>query len=167
MNAKRFLRCLVLTLVLCLMFVPVMASAKANVKHCSGTEVLIQVVNPGVWTNPDGNIHVRGMVSEYIEQMNCPESSGINTVIMNANWDANYVGPIWGTSNLETSYSGGGVWKVSWSGKTNPDGTFYYKGTGKGISGSVTGLKIKVYGYSNEPNGTTFIETTIRYPGDK
>lgn len=167
MNTKRILRYLVLTVVICLMFVPVMASAKATVKHCSGTEIFGQTIDPGVWTFPDGNIHVRGMVSEYLEQMDCPETSGTNTVIMNANWDANYVGPIWGTSRLETSYSGGGVWRVSWRGKTSPDGTFWYKGTGKGISGSVTGLKLKIFGYTNEPNGTTFIESRILYPGGK
>ena len=95
MKAKRLSNYLIFALVFLLMIVPVGVSAKATVKHCSGTETLIQMLNPGVWKFPDGNVHVRGMVSEYTEEMSCPEGSGTNTVIMNANWDANYVGPIW------------------------------------------------------------------------
>jgi hypothetical protein len=166
MKAKRLTICLSLALLLSLLVVPLVASAKTTVKHCSGTESLIQTLNPGVWTFPDGNIHVRGMVSEYVEQMNCPEVSGTNIVVMNANWDANYTGPMWGTTHLETSYKGGGIWKGSWSGKLNRDGTLSYTGTSQGISGSVEGLIIKVHGYTNEPNGATFVEITILDPGD-
>jgi hypothetical protein len=142
------------------------ASAKTTVKQCSGTEILMQLLNPGAWKFPDGNIHVRGMVSKYEEQMNCPEVSGTNIVVMNANWDANYTGPMWGTNRLETPYAGGGVWKGSWSGKLNSDGTMSYTGTSKGVSGSVAGLILKVHGYTNEPDGPTFVEITIRDPGD-
>jgi hypothetical protein len=162
MKKRSLSKYLILALVLFLMIVPVGVSAQTTVKHCFGTESLIDVLNPGNWTFPDGNIHVRGMVSQYNEQMNCPEISGTNTVVMNANWDANYTGPMWGTNYLETP---NGDWKGSWSGKLNPDGTLSYTGVSKGISGSVVGLKLKVYGYSQEPNGPTFIEITIRDPG--
>jgi hypothetical protein len=153
---------LILALVLCLIIVPVGVSAQTTVKRCSGTESLIDMLNPGNWTFPDGNIHVRGMINQYKEQMNCPEVSGTNTVVMNANWDANYTGPMWGTTYQETP---SGVWKGFWSGKLNPDGTLSYTGVSKGISGSVVGLILKVNGYTNVPNGPTFVETTIRDPG--
>jgi hypothetical protein len=166
MKTNRLFIGLIIALVLCLMIAPLTVSAKTAVKHCYGTETMIRMIDPGAWTFPDRNIHVRGMTSEYIEQISCPENSGTNTVVMNANWDENYVGPIWGTSELVTPYEGGGVWKVAWSGKINPDGTFSYKGVGKGVSGSVSGLHIKVYGYTEQPNGTTFIESTIFNPGD-
>jgi hypothetical protein len=142
------------------------ASAKTAVKQCSGTETIFKSHDPGVWTFPDGNIHVRGMVTSYVEQSNCPEVSGINTVVMNANWDANFIGPMWGTNNLETSYGDGGIWKGTWSGKLNSDGTMSYTGTSKGVSGSVSGLILKVHGYTYEPDGPTYVEITIRDPGD-
>ena len=162
MNAKRLSNYLILTLLLSLMIVPTAASAKTAVKHCSGTETIIETLDHGAWAFPDGNIHVRGMVSQYAEEIDCPGMSGTNTVVMNANWDANYTGPMWGTNQLETH---NGVWKRSWSGKLNPDGTLSYKGVSRGISGSATGLILKVYGYTEEPNGPTFIEITMPDPG--
>lgn len=166
MKAKQLTIYMGIALLLCLVVVPAVASAKTNVKHCSGTESLIETLDPGVWTFPDGNIHMRGMVSEYAEEMNCPEVNGTNTVVMNANWDANYIGPMWGTNRLVTSYAGGGVWRGYWSGKLNPDGTLSYTGSSQGVSGSVDGLILKVHGYTNEPDGPTFVEITIRDPGE-
>ncbi len=163
MITKRWSTILILALVLSLLAVPAVASAKATVKHCIGTEILLELLDPGVWTFPNGNIHVRGMTSLYEEVMDCPEVSGINTVIMNANWDENYAGPIWGTSILETPSDGGGVWHTTWHGKTFADGTFYYKGVGRGVSGSVEGLKLRIYAYAN-PDGSTTAEIVVLDP---
>jgi hypothetical protein len=162
MKGKRYFKYFLLALVVCLMILPAGVSAQAIETHCSGSETLMDYLNPGMWSFPDGNIHVRSMVSKYAEEMNCLGMSGTNTVAMNANWDGNYTGPIWGTNLLETAR---GIWKGSWSGKLNPDGTLSYTGINRGISGSVTGLILKVYGYTEEPGGPTFIEVVIRDPG--
>ena len=163
MGAKRMSIYLIIALLLALLAVPSLASAKATVKHCLGVEIFDDVISVGDWTFPDGNIHVRGRTSRYLEQMDCEETSGTNIVTMNANWDANYAGPIWGTSLLTTPYALGGVWSTTWHGKTFPDGTFYYKAVGRGVSGSVEGLKIRVYAYGSM-GGPTFVEVTILDP---
>ncbi len=161
MIKRKSFKILILTLGLCLLFVPMTVSAKTTVKYCEGTEALIQTLNPGAWSFPDGNIHVRGMVNQYREQINCPEINGTNIVVMNANWDANFSGPMWGTTYQQTSY---GDWEGTWSGKLNQDGTVAYIGVSRGVSGSVSGLILKVHGYTTEPDGVTQIEVTIRDP---
>jgi hypothetical protein len=95
-----------------------------------------------VWTYPGGNIHVRGMVMQYEEVLDCPQLAGINTVTMNANWDANYAGPMWGVAQLVTD--DGGVWESTWAGKTYADGSSEYRAVGRGVAGSVQGLHMNL-----------------------
>lgn len=131
-----------LTLVAVLLLAPGSVAAKATRIECTGTETLLGYLDPGIWTYPNGNIHVRGMVELYEEASACPQLAGLNTVTMNANWDANYAGPIWGTSvNLTTD---GGVWETTWQGKTFADGSYAYEVVGHGVAGPVEGLNVKL-----------------------
>lgn len=56
----------------------------------------------GEWSFPDGNIHVRNMVTVYSSSSADGRVSGINTTVMSANWDASFVGVGWGTYHLES-----------------------------------------------------------------
>ena len=78
----------------------------------------------------------------YQEVSDCPQLAGINTVTMNANWDANYAGPIWGTAEMVTD--DGGVWQSTWTGKTYADGRSEYRAVGHGVAGSVQGLHMNL-----------------------
>jgi hypothetical protein len=142
----------ILTLIVVLFIVPGSAIAKSTMTSCTGTETLVDVLDPGIWTFPDGRIHVRGMVMQYEEVSSCPQLAGINTVTMNANWDANEVGPIWGTARPETH--DGGVWEVTWTGKTYADGSSAYRAVGHGVAGSVEGLHAQLYATNGEWTAT-------------
>ena len=133
-----------LVLVGILVLVPGYASAAAERTNWTGTENSVAMLDPGDWSNPGGNIHVRGMVNLYQEQATDPRVTGSNTVVMNANWNANWVGPMWGTWRLETAYGGGGVWEGHWTGETQADGSAAYQAVGHGVSGSVKGLKVMI-----------------------
>lgn len=131
-----------LTLVGVLLLAPGSVAARAIRIDCTGTESPPTLLDQGAWTFPGGNIHVRGMVQRYEEASSCPQLAGFNTVTMNANWDASYAGPIWGTSvNLTTD---GGVWETTWQGKTFADGSFAYQAVGHGVAGPVEGLHMKL-----------------------
>jgi hypothetical protein len=133
---------MLLIVVLALLMAPGSVAAKATRIECTGAETLIQYLDPGVWTFSDGNIHVRGMVELYEEASTCPQLAGLNTVTMNANWDANYAGPIWGTTVAVTN--DGGVWETTWQGKTFADGSYAYEVVGHGVAGPVEGLHMKL-----------------------
>jgi hypothetical protein len=142
MKGQRWLLWVVLTLVVLLVVASGPAAARGATMECTGTEVRIAVLDPGVWAFPGGNIRVKGMVSQYQETSTCPELSGVLTSTMNAAWDANFVGPMWGTGMNETAYGGGGVWKGRWQGALSADGRCAYEAVMHGISGSVTGMKM-------------------------
>lgn len=156
---------LVLIIVALLVLVaPMTVSAGSISKSCTGTEVLEAVLNEGAWTFPGGNIHVRGRVSQYSEQSNCPEISGVLESTMNANWDQSFAGPMWGTAYNETSFGDGGTWDCHWSGKSNPDGSYAYTAHCRGVSGSVSGLRSTIHAQGFPEQPATFT-ATILYPG--
>jgi hypothetical protein len=131
-----------LTLVTVLLLAPGAVAARAIRIDCTGMESPPSVLDEGVWTFPGGNIHVRGRVSQYEEASSvCPQLAGINTTTMNANWNANFVGPMWGTALAETGYGGGGAWQGHWQGALSADGSCTYQAVLHGVSGSVTGMK--------------------------
>jgi len=47
---------------------------------------------------------------------------GINTIVINANWQADWSGPMWGTFRLET---GDGRWEGTWAGQMTGQGSWY------------------------------------------
>jgi hypothetical protein len=134
-----------LTLVAVLLLAPGSVAARVAWIDCTGTESLTSVLDEGVWTFPGGNIHVRDRVSQYEEVSSvCPQVAGTNTTTMNANWDANSVGPMWGTGLSETDYGGGGAWQGRWRGALGADGSCTYQAVMLGVSGSVAGMKAMV-----------------------
>ena len=131
-----------LALVIMLLLAPGSVAAWAARTDCTGTESLQTVLDEGVWTFPGGNIHVRDRISQYEEvSLACPQLAGITTATMNANWNANFVGHMWGTGLTATDYGGGGVWQGHWQGALGADGSCTYQAVMQGVSGSVTGMK--------------------------
>ena len=142
MKKQRLPVWLLVTLITVLLIAPGPVAAKATRIECTGTEIFQEYLDMGIWTYPDGNIHVRRMVELYVEESTCPQLAGTNTVTMNANWDASYAGPIWGTAvNLTND---GGVWETTWQGKTFADGSYAFEVVGHGVACSVEGLHMKL-----------------------
>lgn len=104
--------------------------------------------NPGIWTFPDGNVQVRGMVWQCTDTASDPRLSGSNTIVMNANWDAQMLGPVWGTFHL---HNAGGVWDGTWEGMATTGGLRLH-GTGTGSAG-YEGLKFWLDGASGVYSG--------------
>lgn len=145
MKMQRRFMWVLLALVAVLVIAPGSVAAKASRIDCTGTESPPSVLDEGVWTFPGGNIHVRDRVSQYEEVSSvCPQLAGINTATMNANWNASFVGPMWGTALTETGYGGGGVWQGHWQGALSADGSCAYQAVMHGVSGSVAGMKAKL-----------------------
>ncbi len=119
---------------LLLFVVPV--AAQATLSEFAETESCLPT-NPGTWTFPDGNIHVRGMVLQCTDTASDPRVSGSNTILLNANWDANALGPVWGTWRLVNE---GGVWEGTWEGMVTTSGSqIHAAGAGEG---SYEGLRL-------------------------
>jgi len=145
MKAKQLTALAVVSLVLILVIAPGSVGAGSTVTSCNGTEQNQVVLDHGTWVVRGDTLHGRGMVSTYEESADCPQLGGLNTVTMNANWDLNGVGPMWGSSRLVTDYNGGGVWEGTWQGAIGADVTCTYSAVSHGVSGSVRGLKSFVF----------------------
>lgn len=134
---KNYFLFTVILAVLLLGVTPVMAAEKIEFP-C--TETFVAELDPGTWTFPGGNIHVRGMVQLSREEAPDPRNTGYNTVVVNANWRPDWTGPMWGTFRLETDE--GGVWEGTWAGRMTEQGSRYHAvGTGFGL---YSGMKIWV-----------------------
>ena len=116
---------------------PVSAAEKTELPT---TEVLIANLDPGTWTYPGDNIHIRKMVQLFRVTGADSRVIGNNTVVMNANWQADWTGPMRGTFSFVTDE--GGLWEGTWAGKMTEAGPVY-TGSGKG-SGIYDGMKIWV-----------------------
>ena len=144
MARRKLAALLAIAIVLSFLVAPATAGARVIRIQCDGVETWAEQLAPGDWTYPGGNVHVRGMVTLYEETASCPQMIGFNTVTANFNFDGNFVGPMHGTAMLETDYDGGGVWESTWHGALEADGTMWYEAVGRGISGSVAGLKMRL-----------------------
>lgn len=162
MKGKKIIVLFVLVGMLLALAAPV--AAADNVINCTGAEHFYAFLNPGTWTYPDGRVRVRGMMVQYLEEATCPQAAGINTVVINANWNANQVGPMRGTNHSETAYGGGGIWEGTWQGKTNADGSSSYRGVSHGVSGSVEGMILWMEAYTPR-GGLAQVSYTMRIPG--
>jgi len=134
---KNIFRLTVLLTILTLLLpgvAPVMAAEKTEFQ-CE--EILVDTPNPGRWTYPNGNIHIRGMVNRYSETSTDPRMYGVNEVILNANWHEDYTGPMWGTFWLENDYGG---WEGTWAGLMTVQGP-RYNAVGDGF-GDYAGMKL-------------------------
>jgi hypothetical protein len=142
MKKRMQLILVILALIAALSLVTGSVAAKATKTEWTGTSTLGPVIDPGIWTFPDGNVHIRGLVQELYAVVDDPRAGGREIVVANANWDADFAGPIWGTSHVQVDYEGGGVWEGTFTGMNHADGSqsarFEYQGT----EGSVRGLKM-------------------------
>jgi len=136
---KRILVLMALTAALLLVAGPV--AAKATKTPYTADYFFYPPTDPGTWTNPDGNVHVRGLVHiNRIENATDLRVEGWDTIVVNANWDANMVGPMWGTFTVEPDI-GGGLWEGTWTGMVHADGTVSVRVVGHG-TGGFEGLKV-------------------------
>jgi len=91
-----------------------------------------------------------------------PGLSGWMTVELNANWDADYTGPAWGTFSI--ALDGGGSWDGTWQGRRMlEDGTWVIPlhVVGHGTGGTVEGLQFTAVDriVSVFPNSIAYIGT--------
>jgi hypothetical protein len=138
---QKILRLGVLTLVLAVLLMGVMPATAAHKTTFTCTETWYADVDPGVWTLlPNGNVHIRGMVLILNEYASDSRLSGLNTVVLNANWDANLTGPAWGTFKIMNEDGG---WEGHWEGEMTEQGGIHHA-TGDGF-GSYDGMKVWWY----------------------
>jgi len=129
---------LIVVALIALSLLPVQAvSAQATFTACEGDFVPLGISDPGIWTYPGGNMHVRGMVGQYQQYMptSDPRCNGLNTVVTNANWDAYGVGPSWGTFHVVLEEGSPDGWDGTWTGMSYPDGSTSIQVVGHGYGG--------------------------------
>ncbi len=152
---KRLVLISLLTLA-ALLVVAAPVAARAAVTRFTQTESCTPT-NPGTWTTlPSGRIMVRGMVMDCREDSSDPRETGNNIVTMNANWDSQGLGPMWGTSHFATDE--GGLWKATWAGMVTAQGAIYHaesKGEGKyqGLKAWVNSMNGSNEGRILDPHG--------------
>ncbi|NIV37085.1 MAG: hypothetical protein GWN58_48935 [Anaerolineae bacterium] len=145
MKQHKALALVVVTLIL-LSLLPVQAvAAEATFTTCEGVLIPLGVLNPGTWTYPGGNTHVRGMVGMYKQYMpnSDPRCSGLTTSVRNANLDAYGVGPSWGTFQMVLEEGSSDGWEGSWTGMSYADGTISIRVVGHGF-GNLEGQHVFV-----------------------
>ncbi len=90
-------------------------------------------------------------------------ATGMMTVILNANWNADFEGPVWGTFSF--ALDSGGTWIGTWQGLRKRVGENEWTGTlhviGKGYGGIVDGMKMIA-----EDRITSFTLAPIAYIGE-
>lgn len=136
----------VVVMLIALSLLPVQAvSAQATFITCEGAFIPLAILDDGTWTYPGGNMHVRGRVGQYQQAMptSDPRCNGLNTVVMNANWDAYGVGPSWGTFHVVVEEGGPDGWDGTWTGMSYADGSTSIQVVGHG-SGALTGQHVFV-----------------------
>jgi hypothetical protein len=112
--------------------------------NCPGHE---PVLNPALPPCPEGSrTHIRNGVIETRVESDDPRVAGTMTVQMNANWNAYFEGPLFGTFTIHLF--AGGTWAGTYEGQRVFDRTTgSWKGTlhvrGMGFGGSVDGMKMK------------------------
>jgi len=136
MKTQKWLIVTVLVSLAALLLSVAPAGAQAEVTEFTQWESCT-TTNAGTWTFPDGNMHVRGMILLCAETASDPRVAGSNTVVVNANWGADGLGPMWGTWRLVNE---GGVWEGTWEGFSTASGNqLHVAGMGKG---GYEGLKL-------------------------
>ncbi len=137
MKTQRRLILTILTVLGALLAFATPIAAQASVTEIAGTESCVTTA-PGTWAFPNGNIHIRGMTLQCRDESADPRGTGNIDVVLNANWDSNMLGPMWGTFRFVTDE--GGVWEGTWEGMVTTSGFQYHvTGTGQGI---YEGMKI-------------------------
>jgi hypothetical protein len=92
-----------------------------------------------------------------------PRVTGSMTIELNANWDADFEGPLWGTFSF--AVDSGGIWVGTWQGLRERVAEDQWTGTlhviGKGYGGIVDGMKLMA-----EDRIVSFTPAPIAYLGD-
>jgi len=143
------------------------AQAEAVKTEFTGSSALMGLIDPGVETHPDGNVHVRGLTLLYFDDLSDPRVSGFDTVVVNYNMrtvspPAFITGPMWGTLHIENE---GGYWDGTWTGVRDEEGFAYLRGVAHG-HGGYEGLKATydLTRLSPDPNGSFDVTGTIIEP---
>ena len=118
------------------------ARAQAVKTEFTGVSYLAGLIDPGVETYPDGNVHVRGLTLLYFDDLSDPRVTGFDTVLVNYNMRSApspvvITGPMWGTMHIENE---GGYWDGTWTGVRDEQGFAYLRGVVHG-HGGYEGLK--------------------------
>ena len=108
---------------------------------CPGHEPVLDPEQPPC---PMGSrTHMRSAVIVTRVLSDDPRVQGFMMVELNANWDANFEGPIWGTFSLMLDE--GGIWVGTWQGLREFDGGQYAAElhvSGNGFGGLVDSMKM-------------------------
>ncbi|MDT8307009.1 MAG: hypothetical protein RRC07_13850 [Anaerolineae bacterium] len=128
MNSKIRLVYLLVVLALALGLAAGASAAAARIV-VTGKEIPLCYSDPphpdctyGEWSFPDGNQHVRNMVQVYQVICSDPRVVGVNTLVANANWDADGLGPGWGTFHHQPATISDGYWEGTFSAMMTADG---------------------------------------------
>src|SRR3990172_1285732 len=113
MNTRKLLLTTLITVIAIVLLIAGSASAQASESTFTCTDEGYNTTDIGTWSFPDGNIHIRGMKQTAHSICDDPRVTGYNYITVNANWDANYTGPIWGTFTLQSD--AGGTWIGTWN----------------------------------------------------
>ena len=98
----------------------------------SGTETLLEILDPGEHSVPGGNQHFRGMIEYLRVDSDSDFMAGYNTVVANGNLGPDGYGQVWGTNHLELD-AHDGYWEGHWVGQVDENGmTLQLVGRGYG-----------------------------------
>jgi hypothetical protein len=136
---KNILRLTTILTIMAILLLGVSPALAAEKTAFQCTESFITTLGDGLVNNPDGNIHIRSMIQLFDEQSSEPRFTGKNTVVVNANWRADFTGPMWGTFRLVTAQGG---WEGTWAGQMTEQGP-KYNAIGDGF-GDNAGMKLWV-----------------------
>lgn len=123
--------------------VPVLAAEKTEF---TCRETVLGLSDPGEVTFPDGNIHIRGGILLANEWATDPRLIGLNTIVLNANLDADGTGPMWGTFSIKNEAGG---WEGTFAGFRGE----WYNAVADGY-GAYDGMKIWWNKYYDDCSGS-------------
>ena len=126
---------LVVMAVILIWLTPAMAAEK-TVFTCIET-VLGPPAGGEVKVLPNGSRHIRGATLLADEWADDPRLVGLNTIILNANLNAELSGPMWGTFRIESAANEGSGWEGTYAGRREE----FYNAVADGY-GAYTGMKM-------------------------
>jgi len=129
---------------------------------CPGHEPILMPMQPPSCP-ATSRTHLRNAEIISVVTSSDQRVTGLMTVVLNANWNTDFEGPLWGTFSL--AVDDGGVWEGTWQGvrervaENQWTGTLHVRGNGYG--GIVDGMKLMV-----EDRAVSFTPAPIAYLGD-
>jgi hypothetical protein len=142
MRRLKFPACVALVLIAGLLLLAGPVTAQATKTDFEGT-ITGGIVDPGTWSYPGGNIHIRGMTEVYTVEATDPRlDEGVYTIVVNGDLGPDLVGPIHFTLHLEVE--GQGCWEGTGTGNLSLDeGSLFVSAGAIGHgSGALEGLKV-------------------------